>query len=48
METVKALIHEGCAVHHRLSVQVLLYFLLYSLENASKLLLSPLIHEFKG
>ena len=48
MEPVKVLIHEGCAVHCRLSVQVFLHLLLYLLEDAGKLLLSPLICEFKG
>ena len=48
METVKALIHEGCAVYHRLSVQVFINLLLHSLEDAGKLLLSPLICEFEG
>ena len=40
METVKTLIHEGHAVHCRLSVQVFLDLLLYPLEDAGKLLLS--------
>ena len=48
LETVKALIHEGHAIRHRLSVQVFLNLLFYSFKDAGELLLSPLIREFEG